>query len=218
MPTLNSKTFNQVHWNWPGVAFVAPSPLHIDSRTIAASWVQSAAYAPSWIDTRTPAASWIVSASVSANWIDSRTIAATWIDNRIFQLASYGMTKTNVKIKNVVIADAFRIQRTYTGLPTGATIAKAYLTIKKSVGQADSAALLQKSITTTLSAHGQITDALTTPDGQIALYFDILETESANAKAIDYVYDISVELSTGETHTMEIGTITFIKGVTLASS
>jgi len=24
MSTLNAKTFNQVHWNWPGIVFVAP--------------------------------------------------------------------------------------------------------------------------------------------------------------------------------------------------
>jgi hypothetical protein len=216
--TLNSKTFNRVHWNWPGVAFVPSSPLHIDERSFPASWVDSRTFSASWIETKSVQVNWDSVASFPVSWIDNRTFEASWIDSRTFQLASYGMTKTGVKIKGIVIGDAFRVSRTYTGLPTGATIAKAYLTIKKSTGQADSAALLQKSITTTLSASGQITDALTSSDGQIALYFDVSETESANAKPIDYVYDISVELSTGETHTLEMGTISFIKGVTLATS
>lgn len=218
MSTLNSKSFNQVHWNWPGVAFVPSAPLHIDSRTIEAGWVDDRTFTVTWAESKSIAADWNEAKSLASDWNDSRTFAASWNDSRTFQLASFGMTKTNVKIKNVVIADAFRISRTYTGLPTGATIAKAYLTIKKSVGQADSAALLQKSITTSPTSHGQITDATTTTDGSIALYFDVLETESANAKPIDYIYDISVELSTGETHTLEMGTITFIKGVTLATS
>lgn len=217
MATLNSETFNQVHWNWPGIAFVAPAPLHIDSRTIAASWIDDRTLAVTWAESKSLAANWNEAKSFAADWNDSRTFAASWIDGRTFQLASFGMTKTNVKIKNVVIGDAFRASRTYTGLPTGATIAKAYLTVKKSAKQLDASALFQKSITTTLTTHGQITDATTT-DGSIALFFDVLEAESALAKAIDYVYDISVELSTGETHTLEMGTITFIKGVTDASS
>jgi hypothetical protein len=128
------------------------------------------------------------------------------------------MTKTDIKIKNVVIGDAIRIVRTYTGLPSGATVSKAYLTCKKKLTLVDADALFQKEITASSSADGHVTDATST-DGQIGMYFDIAEADTTSAKALtNYYYDVQIELSGGETHTLEIGTIGFIKGVTDAQS
>jgi hypothetical protein len=150
--------------------------------------------------------------------IDSRTYSANWDDERTHSLLDFAMTKTNVQITNLVIGDTKRITRTYTDLPTGSTITTAYMTVKKRDTFADAAAVVQKSITATVSSAGQVTDATTT-GGSIAMYFNMSKTETANFVAgIAYVYDIQVVLSGGEVHTMERGTMTWIRSITDASS
>lgn len=150
--------------------------------------------------------------------IHDRTFSANWDDDRTIALGSYTMTKTRVALTNFVIGDAKRIKRVYDDLPTGSTVALAYLTIKRSARHGDSQALVQKSITTSGAASGQITDAATT-GGSIALYFDLSITDTAVFRAgVEYLYDVQIVLSTGEVHTMEVGTITWIAGVTAASS
>ena len=149
--------------------------------------------------------------------IDSRSYSANWDDERTFSLISYAMTKTNVSITNLVIGDTKRFTRTYTDLPTGSTIATAYLTVKKRDTHLDAAAVIAKTITTSSSSSGQITDA-STSGGSIAMFFDVSKTESANFTAgIAYVYDIQVKLSGGEIHTMERGTMTWVRSITDAN-
>lgn len=124
------------------------------------------------------------------------------------------MTKTGVKIKDVVIGDNFRIQRTYTSLPVGITITKAWLTVKKSENAADLLALFQKDITASPSANGQITDAETT-DGALAMFFDLSQANTGAAKpGLEYFYDVQVKTGGADIHTLEKGTIAFIRGVT----
>lgn len=127
------------------------------------------------------------------------------------------MTKIGIKIENVVIGDDFRVRRTYTSLPTGVTITKAWLTLKESESQDDDDALALKEITGTLGAAGHITDADTT-GGSIAMFFDLSRTETADAKSMPYVYDVQVKASDGAIHTLEKGTIRFIRGVTDADT
>jgi hypothetical protein len=151
--------------------------------------------------------------------IDDRTIdGATWIDDRSIALSSYAMTKTGVKIKNFVAGDEKRIKRTYTSLPTGSVINKAWLTVKEKEADLDASAFVQKVITTSVMASGQITDADTT-GGNLAMYFDLAKAETILAKLnFEYQYDIQIKKTTGEIHTLEKGTITFIRGITIASS
>lgn len=154
-----------------------------------------------------------------ASWEDERTIeGASWEDDRTFALESIAMTKTGEKITDVVIGDDFRVKRTYTDLPTGITISKAWLTAKRSDRLADDDALFQKEITASLDTDGQITDADST-GGSIAMYFDVAAADSADAVPnVDYVYDIQILTSEGDIHTLEKGTIAFIRGVTEATS
>lgn len=129
------------------------------------------------------------------------------------------MTQTDVKIENVVIGDAFRIQRTYTSLPTGVTIEKAWLTVKAGENDLDAAALFQKSITVNPSASGQITDADTT-SGDLAMFFDLVEADTQNANpGQPYLYDVQIKRA-GESkvHTLEMGLIKFIRGRTDANT
>lgn len=128
------------------------------------------------------------------------------------------MTKTGEKINPIVIGDDFTVQRTYTNVPTGVTIAKAWMTIKSSDSQLDANALMQLSITATLNADGQITDADTT-DGIIAMVFKLPRAKTALAKPnLNYGYDVQVLASDGLIHTMELGAISFVRGRTDATS
>lgn len=128
------------------------------------------------------------------------------------------MTETEIKIKDVALGDDFRIQRIYTSLPTGLTISKAWLTVKRSDRDLDASALFQREITTSGTSSGQITDADTT-GGSIAMFFEIVPANTAAAKPnIEYVYDVQVKTSGGQIHTLEKGKISFIRGVTDAVS
>lgn len=131
------------------------------------------------------------------------------------------MTKTGIKIQEVAIGDDFRIQRTYTSLPTGITITKAWLTVKRSERDTDANALFpSKVITTSLNSSGQITDADTT-GGSIAMFFDLAKTDTGAVNVlpnIPYIYDVQVKVSDGAIHTLEKGTIAFIRGVTDAAT
>lgn len=129
------------------------------------------------------------------------------------------MTQTGVKIENFVIGDAFRVQRTYTGLQEGIIIEKAWLTVKDAESDLDATALFQKVITASLTAAGQITDADTT-GGSIAMFFDIVKADNQGAKPYrSYYYDVQVKRN-GESkvHTMEKGFMNFIKGITDADT
>ncbi len=197
------------------------APISIDDRTHSASWDDEATRTDAgWDDeaTRT-GASWDNEATrTDASWDDEVTRTdASWDDVRTYTLRSFAMTKTGVKLKNFVIGDSKRLRRTFQDLPEGYTVATAYLTIKKSAQQADSQAIVQNAITTSSGAAGQITDALTA-GGSIAMFFDLSKTDTAVFRAGEYVFDIQVVLSGGEVHTMEIGTIDWIYGVTAASS
>jgi hypothetical protein len=124
------------------------------------------------------------------------------------------MTKAGEKIEPVVMGDDFTIQRTYTNVPTGVTITKAWLTVKASDRQIDADALMQLDITTSLTANGQITDADTT-DGIIAMVFKLPRAKTALAQpGLQYGYDVQVKASDGLIHTMELGSISFTRGRT----
>lgn len=144
-------------------------------------------------------------------------------DSRTITLETYGVTKTGIKITRVM-GDAWRLARTYKGLPAGVTLLKAYLTVKRFLEDTDAAALVQKSITGTLASAGQITDA-STSDGQIALYFDFDAADTASADAgcapvepFVYWYDVQVHDDGGAIYTLERGKIYFLRGSTRATS
>lgn len=147
------------------------------------------------------------------------------------------MTNTSIKITGAVIGDSFAIERVpYSGLPLGVTVTKAYLTLKSSKSQLDAAAIGQLSITTSAGNAGQILKAATTGtasvtkldgtavscgDGTIALRFVLSEAITTLATARTYYFDVQIETNETagyNTHTLEVGEIVFIKGMTDAAS
>lgn len=156
----------------------------------------------------------------NANWEDDRTIDnASWEDSKTIELPLITMTAAD-KLNPIAKGDARTVRRTFKNLPTGVTISKAWLTIKSREKDTDAQALIQKDITTSLTAKGQITDA-STSDGQIAMVFEIAKEDSAQAAIkvnVDYPFDIQVLRSTGQPHTLVKGTVRFFLGVTDANS
>ncbi len=119
-------------------------------------------------------------------------------------------------ISNQVVGDTIKIERLYTGLPAGETIAKAYFTVKLSSSQADPG-VLQLSIVASSSESGQITQVDT--DSPVALYFVISSEQSAEFLAnYAYQYDIQLISSDGDIITAELGTIRLMPGFTDAVS
>jgi hypothetical protein len=149
--------------------------------------------------------------------VDNRRLRVTWHDEQTIKTSGKAMTAFKSVLKPIVRGDTRRIERTFTGLPTGYTISAAWLTIKSRFRDTDNAALIRKSITAINGQDGQITDS-TTADGSITLRFDLSSAETLLAKAgIEYLYDIQVRTTSGEIHTLAVGTLNFHDGVTIAA-
>jgi hypothetical protein len=128
------------------------------------------------------------------------------------------MTKTGVKIRPVAIGNDFVVRRTYTTLPAGTVITKAWFSVKKSEKESDAQALIHKEITASPSANGHITTA-NTAGGTLAMYFEPSRNETINAKPdLQYFEGVRVLASDGKIHDMEKGTISFIRGIPKATT
>lgn len=134
------------------------------------------------------------------------------------------MTVLNVKIGENpprVAGDSLEVRRTVE-LPAGATLTKAWLTIKKDPDTADASADLQKEITgTNVAGTGAIEadGGAGTGDGYATLRFDLTPTNTtALGAGVKYTFDIQVLTAEGDIDTIEVGTIRFTQGVTDATS
>lgn len=181
--------------------------------------LQDALIAPvSWVDDGSLNVKWELDTVASENWIDTATLNPDFVDSEVISPSRFGMTAFNNSLKPIVRGDTRKVERTFTGLPTGITINKAWLTVKTTPSTSDPG-LFQLEITTSATSSGQITDA-STNDGQLGMYFVINGTQSASATGgAEYVYDIQVkDASSGAIHTLVMGTVTFYDGVTGATS
>lgn len=127
------------------------------------------------------------------------------------------MPTLDSRIDDIVVGNAIQIVRTISDIPDGATLTKAWLTIKEHEDDADSEKIIQKAITTNdVPGTGQITDA-TAPDG--AVRFDLTKTDTnLLAPGVDYVFDVKVLTNSGDPYTGEKGILTVVAGVTDADS
>lgn len=125
------------------------------------------------------------------------------------------MPAVNVKIRGYVAGDTMTVRRTVEDVPVGQVLATAWMTIKVDIADDDPGAL-QKVITTSATAAGQITDDGADETGVVE--FDLSDTETlALGTEVTYLYDIQVKTDAGKVATVERGTIRFIDGVTTAS-
>lgn len=128
------------------------------------------------------------------------------------------MAVLNQRITSLVAGDTWPFYMAYNISTSGITFSKIYLTIKNDPTDADGSALVQKSITTSATTSGQITDATTT-GGSIAFNIYVAKVESVLlTPGEDYYYDFQGIGSDGAVYTFETGIITPAQGVTAASS
>lgn len=115
--------------------------------------------------------------------------------------------------------DDFSVERTVTVIPVGDTLAQAWLTVKLDPdADADAAAVLQKSITTVLTAAGQITDT-GAGDQTGAFHIEIANTDYANIiPGRVYQYDVQLKSSAGKIGTLERGTVVFRRDSTRSTA
>ena len=111
--------------------------------------------------------------------------------------------------------DSLDVIRTVTNVPAGETLTKAWLTVKKSNTDADPG-VLQKVITTTSGAAGQITNAGASGTG--ALLFTIASAETAALTTSGLMYDVQVITSGGRVLTLELASFNVPSRITGAVS
>ena len=129
------------------------------------------------------------------------------------------MPNFNGEIKNFVSGDDFGIIRTITNVPSGALLAKAWLTVKFLWSATDANTVIQTEITTSdVSGTGHITDD-GSGDQSAAVRFDLPSVDTLKLqKGLSYLYDIQVLTDGGAIYTPEIGTITALQGITASTS
>lgn len=130
------------------------------------------------------------------------------------------MAALDQTITGKVAGDDLRIDRQYIDLPTGITITKAWFTVKRRKTDADADALIgPKEITTSLTNDGHITDAVSTSDLAIAMYFDLSQAETGALRPFHcYYYDVQVKTSAGAIYTCELGKIVMQQGITVTTA
>lgn len=106
----------------------------------------------------------------------------------------------------------YEINRTITDVPAGDTLAKAWLTLKTSIDDADPG-LVQKEITSVnVAGTGQITD--TGADTTGAVRFDLVPADTALPTPGTAVpYDIKVRTTAGKVYPVEKGVFTTVQRV-----
>lgn len=121
-------------------------------------------------------------------------------------------------INNFAVGDDFDVEREITGIPDGATLTKAWLTVKTRPVDVDVDAIFQIEITTAyVSGAGQITDD--GADGTGGVRFEVSKTNSALLQPErKYYFDVQVKSNTGKIYTPYAGTIRGRRGMTDATA
>jgi hypothetical protein len=129
-------------------------------------------------------------------------------------MTTYSTSIVNAAGASPVLGDDVQVVRSVTGLTTAQTIDKAWLTVKSAQTAADADAALQLSITTSLTAAGQITDDGTgATTGEVT--FTIASTDYTDiVPGYSYWYDVKLLLSDGQVSTLEVGRVTWNQGIT----
>jgi hypothetical protein len=127
----------------------------------------------------------------------------------------------NIQFDNgngTIRGDQFSRTFIVTDIPAGVVISGARLTVKNDLSVADGSALFKKSITTSLTADGQIEDD-GTGSGIGKCRFSILsaDTQALSADTM-YWYDFQVVLDSGDIFTLAKGHIVMGEEVTKTNS
>ena len=142
----------------------------------------------------------------------TQDVATVALRTKVTSTVEWDMTEFGVEIKELVSGDDIDIERTITGVPDSDTLAKAWMTIKSLPTDADPG-LLQKTITSSLTADGQITDTGANTIGVVV--FLIVPADGATIGiGVKRVFDIQVKTTAGKIFTAVKGTIILEQGIT----
>lgn len=130
------------------------------------------------------------------------------------------MPNLSARIKDIVEGDSLAIRRTIdrtaSGLATGVTISNGWMTVKKDQDDADPG-LFQKAITTTdTPGVGQIEND-GTGDVDPVVRFDLVAADTRLIAGDERHYDIQVKTNGAAIYTGEVGRISVVEEITLAS-
>ena len=127
------------------------------------------------------------------------------------------MSIFNASIAGIVAGDDLDIERTFTSVPAGQTLTKAWLTFKTAIVDADPG-LLQKAVTiAAVAGVGQITDSGASGTG--TLLFQLTGADTlALPVLVDVRYDVKVLTSAGKIYTVEQGIYLAAPRVTTTTS
>ncbi len=121
------------------------------------------------------------------------------------------------KIRDFVCGDSLRIDRTVRGIPSTLTITKSWFTVKTNATDVDASAVLQLSVTSTLTSSGQVTD--TGSDGTGAVRFTVAPSQTLLlTPGFSYYFDIQILLSDSGLYTISKGSIKGLQQITIATS
>jgi len=136
------------------------------------------------------------------------------------------MPNYNATISGFAVGDDLVVRRTInrsaSNLPTGVVIAKAWMTVKENLSDADVDAIITKEITTVEDAgnNGHIEEdgSAQAGDANPILRFDIQAADSRLIDANHRYYDIQVKTDTGAVYTGEKGVIYGESDVTISTT
>jgi hypothetical protein len=140
------------------------------------------------------------------------------VHSRVSITTKVGYVKPKtINLTNYAMGDDLPVDFTLEDWPVGQLLTKAYLTIKKKKKDPDAVALLQKSITATQTADGQIT--ANGSSGTATGTFVIAKTDYGPFKSgLAYHFDVQVINDADKLSTPIDGTITFKEDITDATS
>jgi len=127
------------------------------------------------------------------------------------------MPPLNSAITGYVAGNTLNVARIVSRIPTGRTLAKAWLTLKAKITDADPGAL-QKTITSTLTSSGQILDignglgSYPVGTGSIVFILSIADTLTLGT-LITYQYDIKFKMDNTDVSTLEFGPFILVPSV-----
>jgi hypothetical protein len=130
------------------------------------------------------------------------------------------MTNYSGRINNFVIGDHVTVQRDVT-VPSGVTVALAWLTVKRRYNDLDANALIQKRITISdVAGSGYISNAgpgSTSGTGTVKFYLLPDDTDNLTPYS-NYIYDIQIKYTDNVIFTPELGVITAFPQATITTS
>jgi len=124
------------------------------------------------------------------------------------------MSVTHTSFDELIVGSPLHIERSIKLSPGSGTLEKGWLTVKENPQQDDSEALIKKSITTSPSADGAITDPGGSGVGQFVFHLLSIDTGKLKHRVVYYI-DIWIKTTLDEPTGTETGRIVPHFAVTL---